>query len=145
MTAKAISIVATFILIALVWALLLRRSLFATGLISGTLQFSAILLVLWARLTFGMRSFHFAANPTRGDLVTSGPYRYVRNPIYAAAWLFTWVGAAMHWSVMNAVLAVVIAVTLMIKIVCEEKLVRAAYPEYDEYAKRTKRLIPFVI
>jgi hypothetical protein len=31
-------------------------------------------LMIWARLTFGLRSFHPAANPTRGGLVTTGPY-----------------------------------------------------------------------
>ena len=29
----------------------------------------------------------------RGGLVTTGPYRYVRHPIYAAATYFAWAGA----------------------------------------------------
>ena len=58
----------------------------------------AFLLILWARVTFGRRSFHVVANPTEGGLVTSGPYRYIRHPIYAAICLFTWVGVAAHWS-----------------------------------------------
>ena len=145
MTAKIISVVATIILIVLAAALGVRGGLLATGPIGATLQVLALFVVLWARFTFGFRSFHFAANPTQGSLVTSGPYRYVRNPIYAAAWLFVWVGAASHWSVENAALALGIAVTLVVRIACEEKLLRVAYPEYDEYAKRTKRLIPFVM
>ena len=142
---KTISILATVILIALAAILAVRGGLLATGPIGGTLQVAAILLVLWARFTFGFRSFHFAANPTQGALVTSGPYHYVRNPIYAAAWLFIWVGAAEHWSVENAALAAAIAFTLVVRIACEERLLRAAYPEYEDYAKRTKRLIPFVV
>jgi protein-S-isoprenylcysteine O-methyltransferase Ste14 len=102
-------------------------------------------LVLWARATFGMRSFHFAANPTQGELVTRGPYRYVRNPIYAGAWLIIWTGVAVHWSPVNAALGGVIAITLLIRIACEERLLRAAYPEYANYARKTARLIPFVI
>lgn len=145
MSAKIISVVATVILIVLAAALAVRGSLLATGLVGATLQVAALVVVLWARFTFGFRSFHFAANPTQGRLVTSGPYRYVRNPIYSAAWLFIWVGAASHWSVENAALAVAIAFMLVVRIGCEEKLLRAAYPEYDEYAKRTKRLIPFVV
>ena len=142
---KTISILATVILIALAVILALRRGLLATGPIGGALQVAAILLVVWARFTFGYRSFHFAANPTQGPLVTSGPYRYIRNPIYAAAWLFIWVGAASHWSVGNAALAAAIAFTLLVRIGCEESLLRAAYPEYADYAKCTKRLIPFVL
>ena len=142
---KTISILATVILIALAVILAKRGGLLATGPIGGTLQVAAIVLVVWARFTFGFRSFHFAANPTPGPLVTSGPYRYIRNPIYAAAWLIIWVGAASHWSVGNTALAAAITLTLVVRIGCEETLLRVAYPEYGDYAKRTKRLIPFVL
>ncbi|HLJ29771.1 MAG TPA: isoprenylcysteine carboxylmethyltransferase family protein [Candidatus Angelobacter sp.] len=125
--------------------LLLRRGLIATGPVSATLQIAGVQLVLWARLTFGWRSFHFAANPTQGPLITQGPYRCIRNPIYAAVLLICWTGTAAHWSALNGLLALVIGVTVVIKIACEEKLLRSAYPEYEEYARRTSRLIPFVI
>ena len=46
-----------------------------------------------ARITFGRRSFHAAANPTEGGLVTTGPYAYIRHPIYAAILYFVWAGA----------------------------------------------------
>ena len=145
MSARIISIIATVVLIASAVALMIRRCLFAPGPISIALQVGAVLLVIWARLTFGLRSFHFAANPTRGALITTGPYRYIRNPIYAAAWLFAWVGVAMHWSLTNGALAAVIAATLVVKIAYEERLLRATYSEYDAYARQTKRLIPFVV
>jgi len=102
-------------------------------------------LVFWARITFGLRSFHFAANPTAGRLVTSGPYHYVRNPIYAGAWLFVWSGVASHWSPVNAVLAGIVALTLLVRLACEEQLLRRAYPEYADYAHKTARLIPFIV
>lgn len=142
---KSISIVATAILIACVLALLLRHSFFGRGPISITLQILGLLLVLWARLAFGMRSFHFAANPTEGPLITSGPYRYIRNPIYAAVWLASWTGIAVHWSLLHAFLGLAILAALIVKIFCEELLLRHKYPEYGEYAQRTARLIPFLL
>lgn len=145
MNAKTISILATLILIGVIITLVMRRGLLADGPVSAALQIGGLLLVLWARLTFGLRSFHFAANPTQGPLITAGPYRYVRNPIYAAGWLIIWTGSAVHFSGMNATLALLAAATLVVKIACEEKLLRAAYPEYGDYARRTKRLIPFVV
>jgi protein-S-isoprenylcysteine O-methyltransferase Ste14 len=144
-SARTISIIATPIMFACLLALVIRRSFFGNGVVSITLQVLGLLLVVWARLTFGVRSLHFAANPTKGPLITSGPYRYIRNPIYAAVWLVTWTGAAVHWSMMNASLAMVAAIMLVIKILCEERLVREAYPEYEVYSRRTARLIPFVL
>src|SRR6478672_4144707 len=61
-------------------------------------QALSLLLFLWARVTFGRRSYHVVADPTEGGLVTTGPYRYIRHPIYAASWVFTSAGAAAHWS-----------------------------------------------
>jgi len=145
MPARIISVAATAVLAAAAAALVFRGAILGTGPVSISLQAAGIALMLWARLTFGLRSFHYAANPTQGGLVTRGPYRYIRNPIYAAAWLVIWTGVAVHWSPMNAVLAAVVAVTLLIRIACEEQLLSGAYPEYAEYSRKTARLIPFVV
>lgn len=145
MLTRMISIIATAVLMAAAVALVYRGALLGTGPISLSLQVAGIALMVWSRLTFGLRSFHYAANPTQGGLVTSGPYRYLRNPIYAAAWLILWTGVAVHWSPMNGALAAVVAVTLLIRIACEEALLRGTYPEYADYATKTARLIPFVV
>ena len=145
MLSRSLSILATAVLMAAAAALVYRGALLGTGPVSISLQAAGIALMLWARFTFGVRSFHYAANPTQGGLVTKGPYRYIRNPIYAAAWLIIWTGVAVHWSDMNAALAGVVAVALLVRIACEEQLLRAAYPEYADYARKTARLIPFVV
>jgi len=103
--------------------------------------------MVWARLTFGLRSFHAAANPTEGGLVTSGPYRYVRNPIYTAAMVFVWTGVLTQGhvpSLMSVFLAVVATLMTFVRILSEEKLLRVTFSDYAAYAARTKRLVPFV-
>jgi protein-S-isoprenylcysteine O-methyltransferase Ste14 len=145
MSAKLISILATILLIADATVLAVRGAILCTGPVSMTLQALGLALAAWARVTFGYRSFHFAANPTEGALVTRGPYRYVRNPIYAGAWLIIWAGVATHLSVSNAALGIIAVVMLLVRMFCEEQLLRERYPEYSEYAARTPRLIPFVI
>lgn len=125
--------------------LMLRRQLFAGRPVSIAIQLLALLLMIWARLTFGRRSFHFAANPTAGDLVTWGPYRYWRHPIYAAIVFFVWAGVADSLSWISAALALVVTGGLVVRMLAEERLLRAAYPAYADYAARTSRLIPWVI
>ena len=100
--------------------------------------------MVWARVTFGRRSFHFAANPTEGGLVTAGPYRYIRHPIYSGACLFTVAGAAAHGSWLAAALCGLVIGGALVRLRCEEVLLTARYPQYNNYAANTWRMIPYV-
>lgn len=125
--------------------LVFRDSLLATGFIAISVQILAALLMLWARLTFGRRSFHATADPTEGGLVTSGPYRYLRHPIYAAVLYFLWAGVLTHWLILNVFLGLAATAGLIVRILTEERLVTERYPEYIEYASNTKRIFPYVL
>lgn len=141
------SLVAMAVLVVAVVLLLLQHSLGARTPVGIALQLLAVALMLWARVTFGMRSFHAAANPTAGGLVTSGPYRYWRHPIYAAVLLFLWTGVFSQGGAPTPVaLALAALATAMtaVRIQAEEHLLRASMPEYAAYAARTRRIIPFV-
>jgi protein-S-isoprenylcysteine O-methyltransferase Ste14 len=148
MNARTASIIATLALVGVVVALFYRHELLGAGPVAITFQVLAILLMLWARVTFGRRSFHAAANPTAGGLVTWGPYRYWRHPIYAAVLLFLWAGVLSHpLEPVGLALAAVGTLMTAVRIRSEEHYLRAEYPGdsgYDAYARRTKRLIPFV-
>jgi protein-S-isoprenylcysteine O-methyltransferase Ste14 len=108
------------------------------------LQISAILLMIWARVTFGLRSFHAAANPTAGGLITTGPYRFIRHPIYASICLFVWAGVLGNRSPQSISLGVLAAAGTVARLLCEERLVTRQYPEYRAYSRTTKRLFPGV-
>ena len=77
------------------------RSLFSLNPGGIAVQLAAIILMIWARFTFGLRSFHATANPTAGGLVTSGPYRFIRHPIYASVCLFLWAGVLGNFSLLS--------------------------------------------
>lgn len=131
-------------LVACVFALYFMGSLFGSGPISITVQVAAVVLMAWARITFGARSFHATANPTEGGLVTSGPYRYLRHPIYAAIFYFLWAGIGAHFAVRDALIGVVASGMLALRMRSEETLLEQAYPEYAQYARHTARVLPFV-
>jgi protein-S-isoprenylcysteine O-methyltransferase Ste14 len=125
--------------------LLVMQNLFSFSPVVIFLQVVALLLFLWARVTFGLRSYHVVADPTEGGLVTGGPYRYIRHPIYAAFCLFTLTGVAGHWSWSAGLCGVLVLASAVIRIYCEEILVAARYPEYAQYkATTTWRMIPYV-
>jgi protein-S-isoprenylcysteine O-methyltransferase Ste14 len=147
MTPRLRSTVATIVLIVAIVLMFSRHELLARNPVGIVLQIAAVLLMIWARLTFGLRSFHAAANPTAGGLVTSGPYRYWRHPIYAAILLFTWAGILSHGvppSVPALLLGALATLMTAVRIQAEEQLLRATFPEYAAYAARTKRVVPFV-
>lgn len=75
-------------------------------------------------------------------LVRTGVYRWVRHPLYAsvialsAAWATFWAS----WPA--AVAGLGLAAFLCFKAAREERWLVAKFPEYEEYRRRTKRLIP---
>ncbi len=123
-------------------ALLKINALFSTEPWVITLQVAAALLMVWARMTFGVRSFHPDAKPTDGGLVTSGPYRYIRHPIYAAICMFAWAGVLAHLSPLTIFLGFLSTVGVLVRLRCEETLLTERYPEYRDYSAHTKRLLP---
>ena len=124
--------------------LLVMRSLLSRSPLIIFLQAGAVLLFVWARVTLGRRYYHVAADPTAGGLVTRGPYRYIRHPIYAAFCLFTSAAVANHWSWGTAWCGGLILGSAVVRIFCEERLVAARYPEYRQYAATTWRMIPYI-
>jgi protein-S-isoprenylcysteine O-methyltransferase Ste14 len=108
------------------------------------IQLSSVALMIWARLTFGVRSFHATANTTEGGLVTSGPYRWFRHPIYAAILYFSWSILIVFHTPAAVGALLLISFGLGTRMYLEELSLLSTYPDYIEYSKKTKRVIPFV-
>jgi protein-S-isoprenylcysteine O-methyltransferase Ste14 len=144
-SAKWISIVAFAMAVVGIVVLAMIERLFTTNLVSIAVQGAAVALLIWARVAFGLRSFHAGADPTAGGLVTRGPYRYLRHPIYAAILYFVWAGVLPQLSPGALAAAVLVTGGLVVRLLLEERLVAERYPEYADYAARTKRLIPYLL
>jgi protein-S-isoprenylcysteine O-methyltransferase Ste14 len=141
---STLSAVGLLMMVAALLGLFALRYMFSPALVVIALQVCAGALMLWARLTFGMRSLHAIAQPTSGGLVTRGPYRYIRHPIYTAVCLFVWPAAIAHASWAAVGLATLLTAGAIVRLRCEESLLVMQYPDYAAYAARTKRMIPFV-
>jgi len=142
---KWTSVLAFALMVAgLAW-LMARGELIGRSIPAIAVQIAAMALMIAARITFGKRSFHAAANPTAGGVVTNGPYRWVRHPIYAAILYFAWGTALDHhtWQAVGA--AVLMTIGAIIRMLAEETLLLQRYPEYAAYRSRTARVIPFLL
>src|SRR4051794_27029317 len=141
---KTLSIIGYLAMIGGLLGLLAMRAILSVSPLVISVQAAAVVLAVWARVTFRRRSFHVAANPTEGGLVTSGPYHFIRHPIYTAICLFAGAGVTSHWSWGAGACGVLVIGSLVMRMFCEETLVAKRYPEYRDYAANTWRMIPYV-
>jgi len=145
MNLRAVSVLAFGLMVLGIVAMYWSGALLARSSPAIAVQIAAVGLMVWARMTFGSRSFHAAANPTRGGLVTTGPYHYVRHPIYAAATYFVWAGALDHRTLTAVGAALLVTAGGALRMRAEEQLMVAMYPEYGDYKARTARVVPYVL
>jgi protein-S-isoprenylcysteine O-methyltransferase Ste14 len=80
------------------------------------------------------------------ELTVTGPYAYVRNPLYLGSMLIAagFAVALLSWP-MALVLAVIFAVIYVPVIASEERFLRATFPGFDDYCQQVPRLIPCLI
>ena len=76
-------------------------------------------------------------------VVTSGPYRFVRHPMYAGGLLYFFGLPFMFGSWLGLAVAPLFVILLMFRIPIEERMLRKDLAGYDAYAERVRyRLVP---
>ena len=113
----------------------------AAGLI---LCLGGFALAVWARFNLG-RNWGMPMTFKEGhDLVTAGPYRYVRHPIYTGM-LLAILGSALVAGRIWLVVFAGMTIYSVYSARTEERLMLEHFPEqYTDYKRRTKAFIPFV-
>jgi protein-S-isoprenylcysteine O-methyltransferase Ste14 len=123
-----------------------RNHFLATG--AGMLALGFILFLLglglavWARIYLGKNWGMPMTQKQDPELVTDGPYRYIRHPIYSGILLMA-LGSAIDVNIYWLLVFIVAAVFFVYSAVAEERLMMRQFPKvYPAYKRKTKMLIP---
>lgn len=105
---------------------------------------AGVAFAIWARRHLG-RDWSGTPSMKEGhELVTSGPYRFVRHPIYTGITV-AFIGSALVNGFAWIIIFVIFTALLLFRIPKEEGYMMQLFPDrYPEYKRRTKALIPFV-
>jgi protein-S-isoprenylcysteine O-methyltransferase Ste14 len=121
---------------------ILPRSL-ATYWIGVALVFFGLAFAIWARRHIGSNWSGTVTLKENHALVTTGPYRWVRHPIYTGL-LAAVAGSAIARAELRGVWAIALCtIAFVIKLRIEERWMRQAFgEEYERYSAKVPALIP---
>jgi len=84
----------------------------------------------------------FSITPQARRLVTTGPYRFVRHPLYVAEYVAS-LGVLVHFiSPWTVLITLVQGYVQLRRMAWEERILAEAFPDYAAYARRTARIAP---
>ncbi len=112
---------------------------------SGVLMcIAGIAFAIWARVHLGRNWGRPMSMRIEHDFITSGPYRYVRHPIYSGVG-FAMLGSAIAGGFIYLILLFISSTYFIISAKTEEQLMLKQFrDQYPEYMKRSKMFIPFI-
>ena len=115
------------------------------GAIGATVFAGGIALAIWARVHLGNNWGMPMTQKAEPELITSGPYRLVRHPIYSGL-LAAVLGTALVTSLVGLVIVVILGGYFYYCAAVEEKNLIATFPtSYPAYQVSTKMLILFLL
>ncbi len=107
---------------------------------------AAAALGIWTLVHNRPGNFNIRPEPkATGRLITGGPYRYLRHPMYGALLLFCAAEVVAYADARKLAALALMVLVLWLKSTQEEQGLRAKFPEYADYAARVRRFIPWLI
>ena len=119
----------------------------AKAIVEGVAVLALMLSAVWlfdaSSRAMGRNWALVARTRDDGELVQSGPFALIRNPIYVALGCFMVAMAIAYGHTLNLLVAApIFAIGTWMRVKHEEVVLRATFPEYDTYAARVKRFVP---
>jgi protein-S-isoprenylcysteine O-methyltransferase Ste14 len=125
--------------------LLFSGPLFANNSWLFLLEILGIGLAFWAVVSMSQSKLNVLPDVKNGaTLIQSGPYKYVRHPMYSALIVIFLALIVDEFSVVRLLVYLALTVTLVAKQFYEEGLLKKEFGQYKYYQENTWRIIPFV-
>lgn len=127
------------------WQIFHRWATLSWGTAVAILLALAFTLAAWTLTVNRPGNFRIVPEPKDdGQLITTGPYEWIRHPMYTSLLLFAAASALLingWWAWFNWLALLIV---LIFKLAVEEHLLEQHFPTYKDYKSHTKRLIPWV-
>ena len=109
--------------------------------VGGLLLAAGFLLRVWATVAFYQRGMRVIVLEPQAALLTTGPYRFSRNPLYLGGNVLMFLGAALILGSVTAVAFTILHLPLMDRMVRREEaqLEQRFGPAFAEYKRRVRR------
>lgn len=110
------------------------------------LQIFGLILWVWsfAFMLFKKSYGLFSEVNRKSQLITRGPFRFIRHPLYSGILIFCLALLLNYFNFLRIFLFLLLLVSTILKLDQEEKILVKHFKDYPDYQKKTKRLIPFV-
>ena len=109
------------------------------------IELFSIILAMWAILIMRAGKLNvFPELRTGARLITHGPYRLIRHPMYLSVILFGLSLTLNFFTWFRLGVWIVLCIDLLLKIRYEERLLVSGIPDYEAYIRSTKKLLPFL-
>lgn len=142
---KIKNFILTLIQYSLLVLFLLIGPWFAKEYILLVIESVGIFLALWAIWVMNSSKINIAPRPRSGAvLITKGPYRLIRHPMYLSIILAFTPIIISHFTIFRFIVLLILSVNLFIKLQFEEGLLIKYFADYEEYTTNTRKLIPWI-
>ena len=117
----------------------------AVGLAGLGVMLAGLAFRVWAAVVLGLFYTRTLRVLEDHELITAGPYAIIRHPGYLGS-MMLWVGYSLAWvNAISLIVLIAIVAAYWYRIQTEERMLLFSLGEgYQEYRRRTWRLIPFV-
>ena len=125
--------------------LLYRTTWISTNIFLMIIQIIGFIVAAWAIFEMRKSKINIAPTPRKNAvLVTSGPYKLVRHPMYLSLILSLTPAMISYYNQTTIIIFAVFSINLVLKMLFEEGLLKKYFNDYENYMKKSWRLFPYI-